>query len=88
MSHNTKKGEYSRLTRHAGKQLSGKVLNLTIGERHESVSFQKVEDTLAKQIHDNADVPSIIEAIPEVDASIPVFIVIGLECRQNTEFYA
>jgi hypothetical protein len=59
------------------------VLDLTVREGHEIVALQKVEHALAKEIHDNADMSSEIEAISEVDATVPVLLVVGPECLEN-----
>lgn len=77
--HNVKLCE--TLTCNASEELSGKTLNLTIGERHEMVALKEVEDTLSEQVGDDADMVSIIETVPKMDASVSVFGVICFECR-------
>jgi len=61
----------------AGKQLTSKALDLTVREGHETVALEEVKDTLTQKIHDDADVTPVIEAIPQVDATIPILIIIG-----------
>ena len=73
------------LTSNAGKQLSGKVLYLAVRERYEVVALEEVEDALPQEIHDDADMSAIVEAVPEVYASIAVLLVVGLQCAQDPE---
>ena len=84
--HNPRKVPAGFLTGNAGQQLAGKVLDLAVWERHEVVALQKVKHALAEQIHDNADVPAVVEAISEMNASVPVFLIIGSKCLQDSEF--
>jgi hypothetical protein len=65
--------------------LSGKVLNLAVRKGDKAVALKKVEDALAQEIHDYTDVASVIEAVSQVDAAIPVFLVVGLERGQNAK---
>lgn len=74
------------LTSHARQQLTGKTLDLAVRERDEVVALEEVEDAGAKQIHDNADVASKIEAISQMNASIPVFLVVRLQSLQYSQF--
>jgi len=62
-------------------------LDLAVRERHKAVALEKVKDALAEQVHDDADVASVVEAVPEVDTPVPVFLVIGLERGEDSEFY-
>lgn len=74
------------LTSHTRQQLTRKTLNLTVGKRDEVVTLEKVEDAGAKQIHDDADVASEIETISQMNASIPVFLVVRLQSLQDSQF--
>ena len=74
------------LTGYAGEQLTCKVLDLAVWEGHKVVALQEVEDALAEEVHDDADVAAVIEAVTQMDASVPVLLVIGLESRQHTKF--
>lgn len=65
--------------------MSGKVLNLAVRKGDKAVALEKVENALAQEIHDDADVASVIEAVSQVDATIPVFFVVGLERGQNAK---
>lgn len=60
---------------------------MAVGEGHEAVAFEEIKDALAQEVHDDADMAAVIEAIPEMDASISVFVVVGLEGRQDPKFY-
>jgi hypothetical protein len=70
------------LTSNASKQLPSKALNLTVGEGHKVVALEEVEDALAKQVHDDANMSLVVEAIPQVYAPVPVMFVVGLQRRQ------
>lgn len=65
--------------------MSGKVLDLAVGKGDEAVALEKVENALAQEIHNDADVASVVEAVSQVNASIPVFFVVGLERGQNAK---
>lgn len=71
-----------KLTGDAGKELSSKALNVGAGEWCEVVPLQEVKDAFAEKVCDNADVISVVEAFPEMDASIPIVLVVGVECRK------
>lgn len=71
-----------------GEQLLRKLLDVRTGEGHEAVALEEVEDALPVQICHDADVVSEIEAVPEVDASVDVVLVVGGQCRQHAQFYA
>lgn len=71
-----------------GEQLLRKFLDVRTGEGHEAVALEKVEDALPVQICHDADVVSEIEAVPEVDASVDVVLIVGGQCRQHAQFYA
>lgn len=51
------------LTGYTGQELAGKALDLAVGERDKVVALKEVEDTRAQEIHDNADMATIVEAI-------------------------
>jgi hypothetical protein len=59
---------------------------LAVWEWDEAVAFEKIEDTLPEQVHDNADMASEVETISEVDAAIPILDIVGLECLQYSKF--
>lgn len=59
---------------------------MAVGERDEVVALEKVEDARAEQIHDDADVASEIETIPQMNASVPVLLVVRLQSLQHTQF--
>lgn len=74
-------------TGNASKELSSKVLDLAVRKRHETIALQEVENALAEEVHNNAYMAAIIEAVPKVYASISIFVVIGLQSRQYTQLY-
>lgn len=65
------------LTSYTRKELPGKVLDLAAGERHEAVALEEVKDALSQQIRHDANVISIIETIPQVDALVSIGLVVG-----------
>lgn len=73
------------LTGNAGEELAGKVLDLAVGERHKTIALEEVEHALAEKIHDDADVPSVIEAVPEMNTPVPVLGVVGSERLEDPE---
>lgn len=60
-------------------------MDLAVGERNEVVALKKVEHALAEEIHNDADMAAEVEAVSQVDTSIPIFLVVGLECRQDAK---
>lgn len=52
----------SRRTGNAGEELAGEALDMCMGKGRKLVAFQEVEDALAEQISNNADVISPVEA--------------------------
>lgn len=74
------------LTCNAGEELPSEALDLAVGERDEAVALKEVKDTLAKKIHYDADVAAVVKAVPKVDASISVLIIVGLEGGENPQF--
>lgn len=74
------------LTSNTGEQLAGKVLDLAVRERHEVVALEEVEDALAQQVHDDADMSAVVEAVSEMYAPIAVRLVVGLQRAQDPEF--
>ena len=52
------------LTCNAGKQLLCKMLDLAAGKGHKIIALQEVEDALAEQVGDDADMVPKVEALP------------------------
>ena len=77
---------WEALTRNARKELTGKVLYLAVGEGHEIVALQEVKHALAEEVHDDTYMASEVEAVPEMDATVSVLLVIRLERCQDSEF--
>jgi len=74
------------LTSNAREELTSKALDLAVWKRHKPVALEKVEDALAQQVHDDANVSAIIEAVPKVNAAIAVVLIVCLQGGQDTEF--
>lgn len=70
-----------KLTSDTSKELSGKTLDLAVRKGNELIAFEKIEDTLAQQVHDNADVASVVEAVAKMYATIPIFRVVRFQRR-------
>lgn len=68
------------LASNARKQLSGKALNLAVWEWNEGVGLQEVKHRLTQQIHNNADVASEVEAVPQMYAAVAVLDVVQAQC--------
>lgn len=75
------------LTSDTGKELSRKTLDLAVRERYELIAFEEIEYALAQQVHDDADVAPVVEAVAEMNAPVTIFGVVRLERRQNPELY-
>ena len=74
------------LTSNAREELTSKALDLAVWKRHKPVPLEKVEDALSQQVHDDANVSAIIEAVPKVNAAIAVVLIVCLQGVQDTEF--
>jgi len=57
-----------RRTRNAGQQLPGELLNMRSGERVKLVVLEKVIDTHAEELGDDADMITMVESLDQVDA--------------------
>lgn len=68
-------------TGNAGEQLTSEALDLAVRKRHKAIALQKVKDALAKEVHNDADVAAIVEAVSQMDTAIPVLLVICFERR-------
>ncbi|KAK3088969.1 hypothetical protein LTR53_019838, partial [Teratosphaeriaceae sp. CCFEE 6253] len=59
----------------AAQQLPGEGLDVRAGEGHEAALLEEVEDGEAEQGGDDADVAAPVEAVPQLDAAVPVLLV-------------
>lgn len=66
--------------------MPGKALDLTVGKRDKLIAFEEIEDALTQQIHDDANVPSVIEAIAEVDTPISIVRVVRFQGSEDPQF--
>ena len=62
-------------------------MDLAVWKRYKAVTLEEVENALAKKVHYNADMTPVIEAVAQMNASVPVFFVVGLESGEYTQFY-
>jgi NAD kinase len=74
------------LTSYTREELSGKDLDMGTRERCEAVDFEKVKNALAVQVGDDANVISIVEALPQVDTFVPVVTVILSKSGEYAQF--
>jgi hypothetical protein len=72
----------------ASEQLLSKLLDVRAREWHEAVRLEKVEYTLTVEIGYNANVVAEVEAVPQVDTSVDVVLVVGGQCREHSQFDA
>lgn len=78
-------GQKTVRTGYAGKQLAGEALNLAVGKGDEIIALKKVEHALTQQVHNDADVAAVVEAVSEVNAPVAILRVVGLERFQDSE---
>ena len=78
-------GDLERLTCYTREQLTGKCLDVSAWEWSEVVDLQEVEHALTVEICDNADVVPEVEALPQMNAFVPVVLVVLRECREDSE---
>lgn len=76
------------LTSNTSEQLAGEALNLTAWKRCERIAFQKIKDALPEEIRHDADVVPEIEAITQMYAFVPVFLIVLGQGRQYTQLNA
>lgn len=75
-----------KLTGYAGEQLPGKILNLAVWKWDEVVALEEIEHALAEKIHNDANVASVVETIPQVNASVSVVLVVQPERLEYPKF--
>lgn len=75
------------LTSDTGKELSCKTLNLTVRKRDELIAFEEIKYTLAQQVHDDAYMAPVVEAVAEMNAPVAIFGIVRFERRENPELY-
>lgn len=61
-------------------------MDLTVREGYKIIALQEVENTLAKKVHDNADVATEIESVSKMYATVSVFLVVCLERGKYAKF--
>jgi hypothetical protein len=65
-----------KLTSHTDKELPRKSLNVRVGKGHKIVPFEKVKQAESKQICHDADMPSEVEAVTQMDTPVPILSVV------------
>lgn len=74
------------LTGNAREELPCEILDLAVRERHKTVALKEVKDALAEQVHDDTDVPPVVEAVAQMDAPVPILLVVGFERGKHPQF--
>ena len=75
----------SALTGYTREELSGKGLNVCTGKRREVVGLQEVKHALPIEISDDADVVAKVEALSQMDAFVPVVLVVLSEGGEHSQ---
>ena len=65
--------------------LSSKGLDMRAGKWDKSVVLQKVEDALAKQVCNDANMVAEVETVSEMDATVSIVLVIVSKRRKNPQ---
>lgn len=52
------------------------------------IAFKEVENTLSKKVGDDADMTSIIEAVSQMNTSVPVVGVVSFESGEYSQLYS
>ena len=73
------------LTGNTGEQLPGETLDLTAWKRHEAVTLEKVEYTLAQQVCDYTYMAAEVEAIAQVYAFVAIVLVVHGKRGKNSK---
>jgi hypothetical protein len=60
-------------------------LYLAVRKRYKVIALQEVEDALAEEVHDDANMSPVVEAIPEMDAAVAVLLIVRLQRAQDPE---
>lgn len=71
------------LTGYTHEQLPRETLNLRIGKGHKAIALEEIKDTLSEEIHDDADVTPVVEAVAQVYTAITIFGIVHLEGRED-----
>jgi hypothetical protein len=66
--------------------LPGKALDVTVGKWNKAVALEEVEQAKIQEVCDDADMTSEIEAVSQVDASVPVLSIVLSQGLQGSEF--
>jgi hypothetical protein len=67
-------------------KLACKCLDMSAREWREVVGLQEVEDALAVQVRDDADVVTEVEAVAKMDALVAVALVVLCKGGENSQF--
>lgn len=73
------------LTSNTREELPSKALDLTARKRHKSISFQKIENALSKEVGNDAYVVSKVERIAQVYALVSICLIIESQRRKHSQ---
>ena len=62
------------------------MLDVAVRKRHKQRALEKIKDTFAKKVHDDANVPPKVEAVAEMHALVAVGGVVELERLKHAQF--
>lgn len=73
-----------RPTCYASEELFRKLLDMRTGKGNKAIGFEKVEDALAVEIGDDADMVPKVKAVSKVDAPVSVVPVVRGQSREDS----
>jgi hypothetical protein len=77
-----------KLTGDTRKELAGKLLDMSAGERHKGVALEEIKDALAQKIGDDTDVVAEVKRVSQVDTLVAVVLVVACQSRQDPQLDA
>ena len=75
-------------TSDAGKELTSELLDVAAGKGNKLVAFEEIEDALAEQVGDDADVVLEIKRFSKVDALVAVVLVVLCQGGEDSQLDA
>jgi hypothetical protein len=81
-------GAGDKLTGNARKELASKLLDVSARKGHKGVALEEVEDALAQEIGDDADVVAEVKRVSQVDTLVAVVLVVACQSRQDPQLDA
>lgn len=66
--------------------MASKALDLAVRKRNEVIALKEIEDTGPEKIHNDTDMATEVKTVPKMYTSVPVLLVVGFQCLENTQF--